>query len=73
MANEKWQINPWHIASSVVAFISVISYFNINSAWADKIGQPKGNTIFLVVGIVGTLLAIGLMIKASKTSTGTGG
>ena len=62
--------NPWYIASVVAAFIGMISYFNINSYKADKNGL---NGFWLVMGIVFTLVSIGLIIKAYKSSAGKGG
>ena len=76
MKKDNWIIrtfkNPWYIAAAVTAFISVISFFQINSYWADR---HKFNGLFgwLGIGLFFGLAAIYLMFKASKTSTGTAG
>lgn len=66
-------MTPWFVFAAVAAFAGMISYFQVNSAWSDKIGQPKGNRIFIGVGVAFTILFIWFMYMAAKTSTGTGG
>lgn len=48
----------------VAAFLSVISFFQINSAWADA---HNFNTGFILIGIVLALVAIGCLVKVAKT------
>lgn len=62
--------NGWFTLTVVTAFLAMISYFQINSYFADK---HKLNTFFLVTGIVLTVLSLFFIWKANKTSTGTGG
>lgn len=47
----------------IAAFASVISFFQINSAWADK---HHFNTGWLVIGIVAGIVAIISLIKVVK-------
>ncbi len=70
---EIFGMNPWMPFMALFAFGSVISFFNVNSAWSDKIGQPKGNRTFIIVGVVLGLVAIFCLYKLVTTSTGTGG
>lgn len=64
--------NPWWGWCVITAFISVISFFQINSYWADK---HNFNGIFgwLGIGILFGVLAVFFLIKAKATSTGRGG
>lgn len=64
---EKFWLNPWYGFMVIAAFISIISFFQINSAWADK---HSFNGKWLVIGIVFALVAIGCLYKANKTSGG---
>lgn len=65
-------MNPWFLVSVVCAFISVISAFNVNSAWADK-KQPQRNTLLTVLCVIFGIAAAVFMYIVSKTSTGQGG
>lgn len=62
--------NGWFTLTVIAAFIGMVSFFQINSYFADK---HKVNGLFTVMGIVFTLAAIFCIWKANKTSTGTGG
>jgi len=62
--------NPWFGACVISAFISVISFFQINSYAADKNGL---NGFWLVIGIAFGVAALFFLYKTSKTSTGRGG
>lgn len=64
--------NPWYIAMVVAAFVSMISFFNINSYWADQ-HHFNGIAGWLGIGILFALLAIFFLYKANKTSTGKAG
>lgn len=74
MKKDNWIIrvfkNPWYIAMAVAAFISVVSFFQINSAWADA---NNFNTWWTVIGVVFGVATIFFGYKANKTSTGMGG
>lgn len=56
----------------ITAFISVISFFQLNSYWADK---HHFNGIFgwLGIGIVFGIAAAYCLYKVKTTTTGTGG
>lgn len=60
----------WFTAMVVFAFISIISFFQIDSAWADA---HKFNTGWLVIGIVAGVAAVFCLWKASTKTTGHGG
>lgn len=47
----------------IAAFASVISFFQVNSAWADA---HNFNTGWIVIGVVTGLVAIGCLIKVAK-------
>jgi hypothetical protein len=53
----------WFGLMCVFAFASVISFFQINSYWAD---QNHFNTGWLIIGIVTGLCAIGCLYKVNK-------
>jgi hypothetical protein len=59
----------WFLTSGALGFISVISFFQINSYWADT---HKFNGIFgwLGIGIVAGLAALWAMSKAFSKGTG---
>lgn len=63
-------VNPWYIGAVAAAFISIISFFQIDSARADK---NNLNGFWLVVGIVFIVGAAVLLYKANDTSAGRGG
>jgi membrane-associated HD superfamily phosphohydrolase len=50
-------------ATVVFAFISVILFFQVDSAWADT---HHANTTIIIAGIVSGLIAIGAFIKVAK-------
>jgi hypothetical protein len=67
---KKWSAGHWFIFMTVFAFASVISFFQINSYWAD---QHDFNGLFgwLGIGIVTGLAAIFGLYKVNKLA-GTG-
>jgi len=62
---KKFWLNPWFGFMVIAAFVSVISFFQINSAWAD---EHNFNGKWLVIGIVFALAAVGCLYKAKTTS-----
>ncbi len=66
MWNKFW-LNKWFGFMVIAAFVSIISFFQINSAWAD---EHNFNGKWLVIGIVFALVAIFSLYKANKTSGG---
>ena len=66
------KMNPWFTAMVIFAFASIISFFQIDSAWADA-HKFNGFVGWLGIGIVTGLVAIFCLYKVSKTSTGQGG
>ena len=69
---EKFWKNPWFGFMVVLAFGSAISFFQINSFYADT-HKLNGIVGFLGLGIVLGLAAVFCLIKVNYTSTGTGG
>lgn len=61
--------NPWYFWMVVAAFIAVISFFQVNSWWAD---QHHFNGWWKVIGIFFGVVAIAFLIKANRSSTGVG-
>ena len=57
----------YHIIWGLFAFLSIISFFHINSAIGDKY---KINTVFLIAGIVFALLGAIFLIKVIRNSNG---
>lgn len=57
----------WIIITVIFAFISVISFFQINSAWADA---HNFNTWWKVIGVVTGIVAIICLIKTAKAGGG---
>lgn len=68
----KFWLNPWFGFMVVAAFISIISFFQIKSYWADK-NNFNGLFGWTGIGIVFGLAAAYCLYKANKTSTGRGG
>jgi len=64
---KKWGTKPWFIFTSVFAFASLLSFFQINSYWAD---QHNFNGLFgwLGLGILFGIIAIFGIYKTSKHS-----
>lgn len=56
----------------IFAFASVISFFQINSYWADK-NNFNGLVGWLGIGIVTGLVAVFCLAKVMKYGGGTGG
>lgn len=59
----KGPVYRWFTVMVITAFVSVISFFNINSYFADK---HKINWLFTVVGIIFALVAIYSYAKANQ-------
>ena len=57
----------WFALMVVAAFVSIISFFQINSYWADK---NNFNTGFTVIGIVVGLFAAYCLYRVSKSGGG---
>lgn len=49
----------WFPICSLVLFAAMISFFQVNSVWADK--RKNGNTILIVAGIILALVGIAMM------------
>jgi len=62
----------WFGFMVVFAFASVISFFQINSYWADQ-NNFNGFFGFLGIGIVFGLAAVFCLMKVAKYGGGTGG
>lgn len=62
---KKFWLNPWFGLMVIAAFLSVISFFQVNSYWADT---HNFNTGWKVIGGVLGLLACGFLYKAKTTS-----
>jgi membrane protein DedA with SNARE-associated domain len=69
---EKFWLNKWMAGTVIFLLLAVISFFQINSWWAD---QHHFNGIFgwLGIGIVLGLVGLYCAYKTATTSTGTGG
>lgn len=59
----------WFAAMTVCAFISVISFFQINSFWADN-NNFNGLKGWLGIGIVFGLVAVFCLNKVAKAGSG---
>lgn len=57
----------WMIITVIFAFISVVSFFQVNSAWADA---HHFNTGWKVIGAVTGLVAIFCLYKTAKAGGG---
>jgi hypothetical protein len=55
----------WFGLSAVFAFISFISFANVDSAFGD---EHNVNDVFMAAGIVGAVAAIASMYKAYQSS-----
>jgi hypothetical protein len=55
------------IFTAIFAFISVISFFQVNSAWAD---DHNFNTGWKVIGAITGLIAIYCLTKTAKSGGG---
>lgn len=68
----KFWLNPWFGGFVICALASVVSFFQIQSYWAD---QHHFNGIFgwLGIGIILGVAAILFLLKANKTTGGKGG
>jgi hypothetical protein len=64
---EKFWLNPWYGFMVILAFGSVISFFQIDSYWADK-HNFNGLKGWLGIGIALGVAAIGCLVKAWNTS-----
>ena len=64
--------NPWYGGLVISGLLSIISFFQINSYWADK-HNFNGIIGWLGIGIVLGLAAIFFLYKSVTTSTGKGG
>jgi len=62
----------WFGTMSVLAFISVLSFFQINSYWADQ-NNFNGFFGWLGIGIVTGLAAIYCLYKVTQNTDGGGG
>ena len=76
MKKDNWFIktfqNPWFICMVVTVFTAVISFFQINSYWADQ-HHFNGIKGWLGIGIFFSGLSIFFLYMTNKTSKGTGG
>lgn len=72
MANDGFKLNTNFVACAIFTMLSVISFFQINSYWADK-NNFNGIFGWLGIGIVLAIVAIYWLYRTIKSSTGTGG
>lgn len=70
MADPKIKWNPWFTAAIFTAFGGIISFFQINSYFADR---NNLNWLFVTLGIILCGATVWLVMKANKTSTGKPG
>lgn len=59
--------HKWMILMAIFAFISVISFFQVNSAWADA---HNFNTGWKLIGTAAGIAAIFCLIKTAKAGGG---
>lgn len=59
----------WFALTAVFAFASVISFFQINSYWADR-HRFNGFLGWLGVGIVAGIIAVYCLVKTAINSNG---
>ena len=64
---KSWSTKQWFIFMTVFAFASVISFFQIDSYWADE-HNFNGIDGWLGIGLATGLLAIFGLYKASQKS-----
>lgn len=64
---KNWGTSQWFMFMTVFAFASVISFFQINSYWADQ-NDFNGLKGWLGIGIVTGLVATFGLYKASQKS-----
>lgn len=57
--------NQWFLLATVFAFLSIISFFNIDSALAD---EKNLNTAFLVSGIFSGTISLWCLFRAKGVS-----
>lgn len=57
--------SQWFMVTAAFAFASAISFFNINSSWADE-HNFNGLLGFTGTGILSALLAVYSLYKTSK-------
>ena len=69
MKTKNWDAGKWFVFMTVFAFGSVISFFQINSYWADK-HNFNGFFGWLGIGIGLGLVAVYGLYKVTKTSNG---
>lgn len=65
---KNWSGKTWFALTVIFAFASVISFFQINSYWADKHHFNGG---WVTIGVIAGLVAIFCLIKTAKNSNGT--
>ena len=64
---KNWGTSQWFVFMTVFAFASIISFFQINSYWADQ-NDFNGLKGWLGIGIVAGLVATFGLYKASQKS-----
>ena len=62
---KNWATKEWFIFATVFAFISVISFFQIDSAWADE-NNFNGLKGWLGIGLASAGVSIFGLFKAKK-------
>jgi hypothetical protein len=62
---KNWATKEWFIFATVFAFISIISFFQIDSAWADE-NNFNGLKGWLGIGLASAGVAIFGLFKAKK-------
>jgi hypothetical protein len=62
---KNWTTKEWFIVMTIFAFISVISFFQIDSAWADE-NNFNGIDGWLGIGLISAAIAIFAGFEAKK-------
>jgi hypothetical protein len=62
---KNWSTKEWFVFTSIFAFASIISFFQIDSYWADQ-NDFNGIIGWLGIGIATGLVSIFGLYKASK-------
>jgi hypothetical protein len=65
---KNWSASKWFVFMTVFAFASVISFFQINTVWADE-NNFNGVFGWLGIGVLcGLISAFGLVKTAQKSA-----
>jgi hypothetical protein len=64
--NKLSKAKKWFIVMAILAILSVISFFQVNSAWADEHNFNTGWKIIGGILGIGTLLSFRQVLKSSN-------